>query len=287
MTVISVQSHVSSGHVGNAAADYPLRRMGFDFCPVHTALLAHHPGHGAFRGALVAPETVRAVLDGLAAHGVFATCEALLSGYLGSLETASALVDAWDAIRDESPDALFCCAPVIGDTVEGIYVAPDLPAFFRDALVPKAGVVIANAFEAGVLAGIDVTDSETAKRAATEIGRAGPAVVVITSVPLDGGAPPGRVGAWLGNVLVEGGNAWCVPVERCDIAAKGTGDFLSALWLGRYLAGLDSMSALVEALAYTQCAVERAHQRGLPELPVVEVTDQPDLPVGGFSPERI
>jgi pyridoxine kinase len=282
MTVISVQSHVASGHVGNAAAEYPLRRLGFDVAAVHTTLLAHHPGHGAFHGAIVQPETVRAVLDGLARHGVFARCQALLSGYLGSAATGLAVADAWAAIRGESPAALYCCQPVIGDAAEGVYVAADLPDLFRDRLVPAAGAVIANAFEAGLLSGIPVNDAEGAKRAAAAIRARGPGVVIVTSVPV-----PASDGERLGNVLDDGDGTWLTAVPKLEIVAKGTGDFLCALWLGHFLADGEPLAALSKALAVTQAAIERACAADARELPVAEVMDRPAPSTLGFAPQRL
>lgn len=282
MSVITVQSHVSSGHVGNAAAEYPLRRMGFDVVAVHTALLAHHPGHGAFHGAVVPAETVRAVLDGLRAHGVFARCLGLLSGYLGSAETGHALADAWHEIRRVSTDAFYCCAPVIGDTEEGVYVAAEIPGLFRELLVPGADAVVANAFEAGVLSGIGVVDTESATRAARDISVAGPGIVIITSVPM-----PGREGAALGNLLYHDGGAWMAPVRKLEITAKGTGDFMSALWLGYFLTLRDPLSALAQALALTQEAVELAHATGATELPLCRIMDLPAPRPDGYSPQPI
>ena len=36
MNILSIQSHVAYGHVGNASAGFPLQRLGADVWPVHT-----------------------------------------------------------------------------------------------------------------------------------------------------------------------------------------------------------------------------------------------------------
>ena len=50
MNILSIQSHVVYGHVGNSAATFPLQRLGFEVWPIHTVQFAHHTGYGALVG---------------------------------------------------------------------------------------------------------------------------------------------------------------------------------------------------------------------------------------------
>jgi pyridoxine kinase len=269
MEVISVQSHVSFGHVGNSAAVYPMQRLGVDVWPVHTALLAHHPGHGGFNGAMTSPQTLRTIFDGLRRLGAFEQCSALLSGYLGSVETGTVLIEAWQTIKAAAPDAIFCCAAVLGDREEGIYVDPALPAFFRDAALPMADVIVANAFEAGILSGMEVVDLETARLAAAAIADQGPQTVIISSVPyaLNGTTH-------IGNLLNEAGGVWLTYAPLFSGPAKGAGDFMTAVWLAQYLNERDSVSALRFATGAVKSAVELSAEHPIRELAVIAASDQ-------------
>ena len=57
MKVLSIQSSVAYGHVGNSAAVFPLQRLGHEVWPVHTVNFSNHTGYGAWRGPLIPPTT--------------------------------------------------------------------------------------------------------------------------------------------------------------------------------------------------------------------------------------
>ena len=225
MSIISLQSHVAAGHVGNSAAVYPLQRMGYDVCPVYTAALAHHPKRGEFHGALTGPDTLTTIFHGLRAHGIFNRCDALLSGYLGNAASAEVLLEAWQAIRYESAQSIFCCMPVIGDRQEGIYVDAALPDIFKNSLVPAATIIIANAFELEQLSGIPVNDLAAATYAGNKILKAGPSIVIATSVPEESNQN-------LANVLIQQDRVIVSRTRIVETTVKGTGDFFCAVQAG-------------------------------------------------------
>ncbi|MBX9700789.1 MAG: pyridoxal kinase, partial [Acetobacteraceae bacterium] len=65
MNILSIQSWVAYGHVGNAAAVFPLQRLGAEVWAVHTVQFSNHPGHGQFRGAVLPPALIRDCVDGI------------------------------------------------------------------------------------------------------------------------------------------------------------------------------------------------------------------------------
>ena len=56
--ILSIQSSVAYGHVGNSAAVFPLQRLGHEVWPVLTVHFSNHTGYGAWRGPLLAPDDV-------------------------------------------------------------------------------------------------------------------------------------------------------------------------------------------------------------------------------------
>lgn len=262
MSILSVQSHVAYGHVGNSAAVLPLQCLGYEVWPVNTVQFSNHPGYGKFGGRASDPEQVTEILNGLAALGAFQKCRALLSGYLASAATGVAVLDAWARIGRENPDALFVCDPVLGDRVEGLYVSDSLLAFYRQSAVRLADAVLPNAFELEAITGRTVSTTDDAIDAAEEIVATGPRYVIVSSAPTANQSG-------VGNLLVSADGAWLVETPKCELKAKGAGDLLSALWTGHLLNSGDPINALERAVSASAAIIEAASGDDLTELPLV------------------
>lgn len=281
--VLSIQSHVAFGHVGNSAAVLPLQRLGFDVFPVHTVQLAHHPGYGAWRGHRVEPSRIQEILTGLGEVGALARCAALLSGYLGDPAVGELVLEAAAALRGARADALFLCDPVIGDDDTGVFVAPGVPELIRDRLVPAADVITPNRFELAYLAEREVNDLADALAAASAVRARGPKVVVATGLPLAADE--------LGVLGVSADGAWLVTTPRRPGAPHGTGDVMSALFLGHYLLAQSLPRALERSVSAMFALVERTVASGGQELCLVESQDgfaEPEhrFPADAFQPGR-
>jgi pyridoxine kinase len=263
--VLSIQSHVSFGHVGNSAAVLPLQRLGLDVFPVHTVQLAHHPGYGAWRGHQVEPERIGDILSGLREIGALRRCAALLSGYLGQAAVGEPLLRALQALRRERADALYLCDPVIGDDDAGIFVAAGVPELLRDHLVPAADIITPNRFELAWLAERDVQDLDAALAAATTLRDRGPDLVIATGLPLGAGE--------LGVLAASADGAWLVRTPHHPNVPHGTGDVMSALFLGHYLKGRDLPQALERSVSAMYALIERTLELGGEELRLVESQD--------------
>src|SRR3546814_11554274 len=114
--ILSIQSAVAYGHVGNSAAVFPLQRIGVEVLPVYTVNFSNHTGYGAWRGPLIAPADVAAVITGVEERGVFSQIDAVLSGYQGSEGIGDVIVDAVQREKAANPDALCACDPGMGKT---------------------------------------------------------------------------------------------------------------------------------------------------------------------------
>jgi hypothetical protein len=115
MNILSIQSHVAYGHVGNAAAVFPLQRLGIEVWPIHTVQFSNHTGYGAWTGQVFDGTTIKELINGIAARGALPGCDGVLSGYMGGADIGAAILDAVAAVKAANPKALYCCDPVIGD----------------------------------------------------------------------------------------------------------------------------------------------------------------------------
>ncbi|NQW01968.1 MAG: pyridoxal kinase PdxY [Rhodospirillales bacterium] len=281
MGILSVQSHVSYGHVGNAAAVFLLQSMGHEVWPVHTVHFSNHPGYPHYRGSVVPAAALDDLFAGLDANGWLVDCRAVLSGYLGSAANAAALLTAVATVRKRQPDALFLCDPVIGDRADGVYVAADLLAIYRNAVVARADVVTPNLFELEMLVETDLPTVDAVRRAATTLLSRGPQTVIVTSLPAAQGA------GWIATLLVTDGHAWLIEVPRIDIEVKGTGDAFAALWLGHRLNGQAPEQALARAVSGVHHLICQCHKTGSKELAIVTSVGQAIAPSLLFEVKKI
>jgi pyridoxine kinase len=278
-TVLSVQSRVAYGHVGNAAAVFPLQCLGVEAWALDTVAFSNHTGHGRWRGDVVAAETVAALFDGIADLGVLPSIDAVLSGYIGTAETGAVLLDIVHRVREANPRALFCCDPVIGDTDTGSYVRDGVAEFFRDAALALADIVTPNRFELEYLTGRAIGNLGEAKDAAAALRARGPETVLITSLD----ASPDRL-----TMLASGPDgAWAVETPRLPIELNGCGDVTAALFLGRLITGESLADALAATAASMFAVIETTVQLGRYELALVAAREELANPSRAFAARRV
>jgi pyridoxine kinase len=286
MNVLSIQSSVVYGRVGNRAAVPVLERLGHDVWPVNTVAFSNHPAHGTFRGRVVPAGEVAELLDGLAARGVLARCDAVLSGYLGDPATASAVADSVSRVRSANPAALYCCDPVIGEVGRGVYVRPGISEALRDRLVPLADIVTPNPFELELLTGVAPSTVDAAHAAARALlGRpsrdGGPRLVVAT------GLRPADAPRELTVLAVTPDATWVVRHPWRTVRVWGTGDAFAALFLGAYLGHRDPRAALEHAASALDAVLAVAEREDVDELPLVAAQDALVHPRSRFPAERL
>jgi pyridoxine kinase len=301
MAILSIQSHVASGHVGNRAAVFALETLGHDVCAVNTVELSSHPGHAESFGGAVPPTRVAEVLDGLRQQGAFARAPAVLTGYLGCVATARLALDAVRAIKEARADALYLCDPVIGDAREGLYVPDELARWIKAEAVPRADILTPNAFELAYLSGRPTGCETEGLVAAHTLAGQGGRVVVATSLAPDreksdrkrrqaDALADASHGAAIVTIAVVGTRAWRVTTPRLATRAKGAGDLLAALFLGHYLVDRDAGRALATSVSTVHCvlaAAEAGQEEAALDLPLVAGRTAITRPWARFVAEQI
>ncbi len=242
-TVLSIQSHVVYGHVGNRSAVFPLERLGIEVWPINTVQFSSHTGIPGWKGMSFSGDHIQSILDGLEAINVFQRCSAVLSGYIGDISVGQAIMHAVSLVKAKNQTALYCCDPVMGDFPDGLYVRKDIPAFFRDNLIPMADIITPNHFEAESLSGICIQTEADAFQAVRILHALGPRVIIITSYKVD---EEKNVGCFLS----DGENCYTIETPRLPFfkPLKGAGDMMSALFLGNFLRVANTVSALESAV---------------------------------------
>jgi len=269
MTVISIQSQVAFGHVGNSAAVFAMQRHGIDVIAVPTTLLSNRPGYPTIRGRVLEAQLVADLLLGVEERGAVDTCRMILSGYLGSAETAAVVADFVARARARNPALRYACDPVLGDRDRGLFVKPDIPPLVRDRLCTLADIITPNHFEFDWLCGANATTSGQMLDAARTLMARGPSTVVVTSAELDD-TPDGEIET----LAIEAANAWRVRTPKLPISPNGTGDLFAALFTAARMQDQNTPEALGHAASAIYAVLARTAARGTEEMRIVESAEE-------------
>ena len=266
--ILSIQSAVAYGHVGNSAAVFPLQRIGHEVWPVYTVNYSNHTGYGAWGGPIIPADDVAAVLAGVKDRGAFPLIDGSLTGYQASPEIADVIVGTVRDIKAENPDALYTCDPVMGSVTSGCFVADTIPPLFRSTIVPAADIITPNQFELGYLTERDVTDLDSTLAAVDAAREMGPSTVLVTSVKR-----PETPEDAVEMIAVDDHGKWIVRTPRLPFKRNGSGDVTAALFTGHYLRGRDAKDSLAKTASSVYDLLRVTLEADSPELKLVEAQD--------------
>lgn len=265
MKILSIQSAVAHGHVGNSAAVFPLQRLGVDVLPVYTVNFSNHTGYGAWRGPMIDPSDVREVVTGIEERGVFGQIDAVLSGYQGGEGIADVIIDAVARVKAANPEAVYACDPVMGNAKSGCFVAPAIPVLLRDRVVPIADIITPNQFELGFLTGTEPSDLESTLASVDAAMAMGPSTVLVTSVER-----PDREQGTIEMLVADATGAWLVATPHLPMKANGSGDVTAALFTAHYTSTGDAKLALERTVSSVFDLLQNTLDSGDRELRLVE-----------------
>ena len=237
--VISIQSQVVHGHVGNSAAVFPMQAKGLQVAAVPTVLLSNHPHYPTTHGQTLPSDLVAGLLQGVEERGLAARAKVIISGYLGSAANGEAVADF--VTRTRRPGLVYVCDPVMGDDDLGVFVAEELVPLFRDRLVPMADIITPNQYELELLSGLPARNAADLAAAAASLHQRGTGAVVVTGCTL-ADTPPGMV-----ETIVTGETLHRTAIPRLPIRPCGTGDMLTSLTVARLCDGQDLPTAVAGA----------------------------------------
>jgi pyridoxine kinase len=282
VAVLSLQSHVVYGHVGNASAVFPLQRLGVEVWPVHTVQFSNHTGYGEWRGQAFEGADIEDLLLGITERGVLGRCDAVLSGYLGSVGVGTAVAETVAQVRAANPDAVYCCDPVVGDVGRGVFVRPGIEELMRDVTVPAADIVTPNHFELDLLSGTTTRTLAEVKDAVAAVQALGPRVVLTTSLVTED-TPDDAIDL----LASEGGRHYRVRTPKLDLSVNGAGDAIAALFLAHWLETRSAADALGRAAASVFGLLKATADAGSRELLLVAAQDEFVAPTHSFPVDAV
>ena len=282
MTILSIQSSVAYGHVGNSAAVFPLQRIGVEVWPVNTVHFSNHTGYGAWRGMVLPAETIADVIQGIEERGVLPECDGVLSGYMGDASLGEVILDAFARVKQANPEAVYCCDPVMGDVGRGFFVRPGIPEFMRDRAVPAATLITPNQFELEYLANRPVSTMESALASVDQVMAGGPRVVLVTSLRRrDAGSDRIEM------LAVDTNGAFVVETPLLPVSVNGAGDMTAALFFAHWRQSESIQIALELTTAAVFAVLEATADSEAREIQLISAQELIANPVRRFSAVQV
>ncbi len=282
MNILSIQSWVAYGHVGNASAMFPLQRLGAEVWSINTVQFSNHTGYGDWTGQVYSGQAVRDLVDGVAARDAFRRCDAVLSGYVGAADIGDAILHAVTLARQANPAAVYCCDPVIGDTDTGVYVRPGIEALLREQALPVADIATPNRFELERLTGLPCATLGTAKTAVRHLHATlrpgGLGCVLLTSLETET-TPAGQIDM----MSFEAGAFHLLRTPRLPVSVNGAGDAIAALFLFHRLRTGSAAAAMEAAGSSIHGLLRRTAEAGSREILMIAAQDEFITPSQRFA----
>ncbi|ETV88605.1 pyridoxal kinase [Aphanomyces astaci] len=255
--VLSIQSHVVHGYVGNRSAVFPMQLLGLEVDVLNTVHFSNHTGYKKFRGERMTSEQLENVVAGLEENDLLHYTH-LLTGYVGNPALLRAITNTLRKLRRQNPSSLYVCDPVMGDDGK-LYVPPELVDIYRDEVLPLADIITPNQFECELLSGMTLTSDADAIAACRKLHALGPRIVVVSSfTPPE---EPHRLWLYASQAVGQGlSNTFKMEVPRLPAYYSGTGDLFAALllsWLTRHPSNLKL--ALETVVATVQAVMRRTN----------------------------
>ncbi len=255
--IISIQSHVLHGHVGNAAAVPAMTALGCKVTAVPTTLLSNHPHYPTMRGQILDTNLVADLLTGIEERGLVEDAAMLVTGYLGSAENGLTVADFVDRAKARNPDLLIVCDPVLGDEDLGLFTDPLLIEVYRERLMPQSWLVTPNRWEAQLLVSADPRGELELLQQLRLTGA--------TNVVVTGGTIQPRP---LRTIGLDGGGCWAIETPWLPARAAGTGDYFTGALAGAIMSGESIRAAAERAVTMTHRLLARTSALPWSELPI-------------------
>jgi len=208
-----------------------LSSMGFQVCPLPTAVLSNHTQYPHFSFLDLTDEMSKIIEEWKKLDVQF---DAIYTGYLGSPKQIQIVSDFIDGFRQA--DSLVVIDPVLGDNGR-LYTGFDEKMIVEmQQLITKADVITPNLTELFYLLGKpfkEENSDEELKSYLRELSDKGPEVVIITSVPVRN--DPHKTSVYAYNR--QGSRYWKVTCPYLPAHYPGTGDTFTSVVTGSLMQG--------------------------------------------------
>ncbi|XP_033193438.1 pyridoxal kinase isoform X2 [Bombus vancouverensis nearcticus] len=233
--ILSIQSHVVSGYVGNKSAVFPLQLLGFEVDAINSVQLSNHTGYKVFKGQVLNDKDLEELINGLVQNNLDNYTH-LLTGYVGSASFLKKIAEVVRVLKHKNPNLIYVCDPVMGDNGK-MYVPEALKEIYREEIVPLADIVVPNQFELELLSNIKINTMSELQDAVTVLHKIGPQTVAVSSTEINDKLTA-IISTNKENKLIK------INIPKIPASFTGSGDLFAALFLAHTYLQNDMKTAI-------------------------------------------
>ncbi|XP_073836417.1 pyridoxal kinase [Musca autumnalis] len=252
--VLSIQSHVVHGYVGNKSATFPLQVLGFEVDAINSVQFSNHTGYSTVKGQVLQEKELVDLFDGLESNGLLKCYSHLLTGYIGNASFLRQVAKIVTKLRANDPNVIYVCDPVMGDDGQ-MYVPKELLPIYREEIIPLADIITPNQYEVELLTEMKISNEQDIWKAIDWFHGRGIDTVAISSSDL---GKPGELRAFLSK---HNGPRYAlnIPKQGTNISFTGTGDLFASLFLAHsYQTPATQLATAMErTIATLQAVIKR------------------------------
>uniref|UniRef100_A0A4W4FF72 Pyridoxal kinase n=1 Tax=Electrophorus electricus TaxID=8005 RepID=A0A4W4FF72_ELEEL len=231
--VLSIQSHVVRGYVGNKSATFPLQVLGFEVDSINSVQFSNHTGYEHWKGQVLTADELHVLYEGITLNKVN-QYDYILTGYTRDVSFLEMVVSMVQELKGTNPSLVYGRWHYSLYLSE--YVPEDLLPVYREKVVPVADIITPNQFEAELLTGKKISTEKDAVEAIDLLHAMGPHTVVITSSDLLSPLGDQHLVALGSQTTVGAGGTKekqqiRMDIPKVDAVFVGTGDLFAAMLL--------------------------------------------------------
>eukprot|EP01127_Copromyxa_protea_P017073 TRINITY_DN5169_c0_g1_i2.p1 TRINITY_DN5169_c0_g1~~TRINITY_DN5169_c0_g1_i2.p1 ORF type:complete len:250 (+),score=39.76 TRINITY_DN5169_c0_g1_i2:1-750(+) len=242
--VLSLQSHVVSGFVGNKCASFALQTLGIDIDTINTVQFSNHTGYATFKGQALAPELMKSVYEALVENNLTFSTSHVLTGYINNPAVLSVILHIVKDLRTRNPNLVYACDPAMGDNGK-LYpsITEEMISAYKTQLLPEVTYLFPNQTECQFLTDIPLQTLDNAFEAIDKLHVTyGIKNIVLTSFEEDSQSSDESYLFVLGsqyNKENQNADRFKIRLKKIDAYFTGTGDLFSSLLVGYAITGLN------------------------------------------------
>ena len=268
--ILSIQSHVVYGYAGNKSATFPMQLLGVDVWALNTVQFSNHTQYGKWKGMVMPKEQIGEIVQGIDEIGELAKCDAVLSGYIGSAEQVTEIVNAFHTVKNCNPNAIYLCDPVMGHPDKGCIVADGVKEGLIKQAMAHADIITPNLVELRELSGLTVENFEQAIEAVKVILTKGPKKVLVKHL-----SKVGKQADKFEMLFATNEGMWHISRPLYPFAKEpvGVGDLTAGLFLANLLNGKSDIEAFEHTANAVNDVMEVTATSGVYELQIIAARD--------------